>query len=236
MSGDQIGDSFSGDDSFDDLDSSITGDLFESLEKSFLDLDLSSLDSSSEAAIAKTVSIFWRAYKRIIIISFVILGVSTSIQFTNLIFLTPSVYSDYIFFGLIFMVGFLYPLRVLQGLFQNRKIFAYLEIRAKILIPASVLSLLLATVLSAYPISRDYSRYFTYSAGTCVMLAGQDADNTYYSSVSCFSSRAYQFLDYEVARGEVCLDSSSPFETNSGNFCLSEKRPPTKVELEILKK
>jgi hypothetical protein len=134
------------------------------------------------------------------------------------------------------MVGFLYPLRVLHGLFKNRKIFAYLKIRAKIIILASVLSLLFATVLSAYPISRDYSSYFTYSAGTCVMLAGQDADNTYYSHVSCFSNRAYQFLDYEVAKGEVCLDSSSPFETNSGNFCLSEKRLPTKAELEILEK
>ena len=237
MSGDQIGDSFSGDDSFDDLDPSIAGDVFESLEKSFLTLDLSNLDSSSDAEIARTVAIFWRAYKRIIVIAFALLGVITSIQFINLIYLTPSVYSEYIFFGLIFLVGYLYPLRFIYGLLISRKLFAYLKIKSKILIFVSVLSLILVTVLSAYTILRDYSNYFTDSAGTCVMLADQDADTTYFSSVSCFSNRAYLFLDYETAEGEECRESNfGPYETSSGNFCLAEKRPPTEAELEILAK
>ena len=237
MSGDQVGDSFSGDDSFDDLDSSIIGDLFESFEKSFLNLDLSNLDSSSDTEITETVSTFWTAYKRIIVTSFAVLGIITSIQFINLVYLTPSVYSDYIFFGLIFLLGFLYPTRMLYGLIINRKVLTYLKIRAKILIGVSVLSLIFATVLSAYPITRDYLNYFTYSEGTCLMLADSDEETTYFSRVSCFSNKAFQVIDYKTAEGEKCLESRfGLFETSGGNFCLAEKRPPTEVELEILEK
>ena len=237
MSGDQVGDSFSGDEFFDDLDSTFIGDLFESFEKSFLNLDLSNLDSSSETEIAETISTFWTAYKRIIVITFAVLGIITSIQLINLIYLTPSVYSDYIFFGLIFLLGFLYPIRVLHGLIINRKVLTYLKIRAKILIIVSVLSLIFATVLGVYPITRDYLNYFTYSEGSCVMLAGNDENTNYFSRVSCFSNRAFQVLDYKIAENEACLEPSfGLFETSRGNFCLAEKRPPTEVELQILEK
>jgi hypothetical protein len=237
MSGDQIGDSFSGDDSFDDLDPSIAGDVFESLEKSFLTLDLSNLDSSSDAEIARTVAIFWRAYKRIIVIAFALLGVITSIQFINLIYLTPSVYSDYIFFGLIFLLGYFYPIRVIYGLLKSRLVFAFVKSRMKILIFVYLCSLTLATVLSAYPVMRDYFHYFIPSPGTCLMLDSQDESTIYLDNVSCFSGKAFQVLDYEIPKDEACPSTFVSFyDTWNGNFCLAEKRPPTKVELKILEK
>ena len=235
MSGDQVGDSFSGDDNF---DSSLTGDLFESLEKSFLALDLSNLDSSSEAEIAMTVSIFWRAYKRTIFIAFALLGVITSIQFINLIYLSASDYSGYVFFGLIFLLGYFYPIRVFYGILKSRIVFAFLKRRIKILIFVSLSSLSLATVLSAYPIVRDYYHYFIPSPGTCLMLKGENESNTLVYEVSCFSNKAFQILDYEIPKGEACPYSSfaSSYDTWNGNFCLAEKRPPTAAELEILEK
>jgi hypothetical protein len=235
MSGDQVGDSISGDDNF---DSSITGDLFESLEKSFLALDLSNLDSSSEAEIARTVSIFWRAYKRTIFVSFALLVVTTSIQFINLIFLSASDYSDYVFFGLIFLLGYFYPIRVFYGILKSRIVFAFLKRRIKILILVSLSSLSLATVLSAYPIMRDYYHYLIPSPGTCLMLQGENESNTLVYEVSCFSNKAFQVLDYEIPKDESCPNSTfaSAYDTWNGNFCLAEKRPPTEAELQILGK
>jgi len=234
MSGDQVGDSFSGGDNF---DSSITGDLFESLEKSFLALDLSKLDSSSEAEIARTVSIFWRAYKRTIFIAFALLGVVTSIQFVNLIYLTASDYSGYVFFGLIFLLGYFYPIRVFYGILKSRIVFAFLKRRIKILILVSLCSLSLATVLSAYPIMRDYYHYFIPSPGTCLMLDSQDESTIYFNNVSCFSNKAFQVLDYEIPKDEECPSAFVSFHaTWNGNFCLTEKRPPTEAELQILEK
>jgi hypothetical protein len=234
MSGDQVGDSFLGDDNF---DSSITGDLFESLEKSFLTLDLSKLDSSSEAEVARTVSIFWRAYKRTIFIAFALLGVITSIQFINLIFLSASDYSDYVFFGLIFLLGYFYPIRVFYGILKSRIVFAFLKRRIKILILVSLCSLSLATVLSAYPIMRDYYHYLIPSPGTCLMLDSRDESTIYLNNVSCFSNKAFQVLDYEIAKDEACPSWFVGFyDTWNGNFCFTEKRPPTEAESEILQK
>ena len=234
MSGDQVGDSFSGDGNF---DSSLTGDLFESLEKSFLALDLSNLDSSSEAEIAMTVSIFWRAYKRTIFIAFALLGVITSIQFINLIYLSASDYSGYVFFGLIFLLGYFYPIRVFYGILKCRIVFAFLKRRIKILIFVSLSSLSLATVLSAYPIVRDYFHYFIPSPGTCLMLDSRDDSTIYVNNVSCFSNKAYQVVDYEIPKDEDCPSSiANFFDAWNGRFCLAEKRPPTAAELEILKK
>ena len=235
MSTDGIGDSFSGGDGSDDLNSSITGDLFESLEKSFLALDLSNLDSSSEAEIAKTVSIFWRAYKRTIFIAFALLGVITSIQFINLIYLSASVYSGYVFFGLIFLLGYFYPIRVFYGILKSRIVFAFLKRRIKILIFVSLISLSLATVLSAYPIVRDYYHYYIPSPGTCLMLDSRDESTIYLNNVSCFSNKALQVVDYEIPKDEDCPGSFVSFyDTRNGRFCLAEKRPPTEAELEIL--
>ena len=232
MSGDQVGDSFLGDDNF---DSSITGDLFESLEKSFLALDLSNLGSSSEAEIAMTISIFWRAYKRTIFIAFALLGVITSIQFINLIYLSASDYSDYVFFGLIFLLGYFYPIRVFYGTLKSRIVFAFLKRRIKILIFVSLCSLSLATVLSAYPIVRDYYHYLIPSPGTCLKLDSSDESTIYLNNVSCFSNKAFQVVDYEIPKDEDCPSSIVNFyDTWNGRFCLAEKRPPTAAELEIL--
>jgi hypothetical protein len=237
MSGDQIGDSFSGDDSFDELDSSVTGELFESFEKSFLALDLTNLDSSSEAEIAKTISLFGKVFKRVSLNSFAILIIITVLHFLNLIYLSASDYFFYVFFGLIFLLGYFYPIRLFYGLFKNRLVFAYLESRTKIIIIVSVCSLSVATVLSAYPVMRDYFHYYIDSPGTCLMITGEDESAAYFNNVSCFSEKAFQVLDYEINSGEECENSDfSSWDSWTGKFCLAEKRPPTEAELEILAK
>ena len=237
MSGDQVGDSFSGDENFDNLDSSIAGDVFESLEKSFLALDLSNLDSSSEAEIAKTISTFWSAFKRIIVITFALLGLLTFFQFTNLIYLSASDYSGYLFFGLIFLLGYFYPIRVFYGLFKSRIVFAFMKSRMKIIVLVSLCSLTLATVLSAYPVMRDYFYYYIDSPGTCLMLVGEDETAAYFNNVSCFSKKAFQVLEYKINSGEECENSDFlSWDSWTGKFCLAEKRPPTEAELKILAK
>lgn len=236
MSGDQIGDSFSGDDSFDDLDSAITGDLSESFEKSFLALDLSSLDSSSGVETVKIVSLFGKAFKRVILNAFALLVTISVLHLIILIYLSASDYDFAVFFGLIFLLGYLYPIRVFYGLFKNRLVFGYLNGRKKIIGFVSIFSLVIATVLSAYPITRDYYHYYIPSPGTCLMLKGETESNTLVYQVSCFSKKAFQVLDYETSQDEACPNSSfaSFYDTWNGNFCLADKRPPTEAELEIL--
>lgn len=238
MSGDQIGNSFSGDDSFDDPDSSNTGELSESFEKSFLALDLSNLDSSSEVETAKTVSLFGKAFKRVILNAFALLVIITVLHFIILIYLSASVYSFAVFVGLIFLLGYLYPIRVFYGLFKNRLVFAYLNSRKKIIVLVSIFSISIATLLSAYPIMRDYYHYYIPSPGTCLMLQGENESNTLVYEVSCFSDKAFQVLDYKVPKNEACPNSSfaSSYDTWNGNFCLADKRAPTAAELEILQK
>jgi hypothetical protein len=237
MSGDQVGDSFSGDEIFDNLDSSITGDLFESLEKSLLNLDLSNLDSSSEAEITKTISLFWKVYKRAILVAFALLGIFTSIHFMNLIYLSASEYSIYVFFGLIFLFGYLYPIRMIFKLFQIRLVFEFLKGRAKIMVLLSVFSLSVATVLSAHPVMRDYYHYYIDSPGTCLMITGGDESTVFFNNVSCFSKKAFQVISYEDNSTEECRNSEfQRWEAWTGTFCLTEKRPPTEAELEILSK
>lgn len=235
MSGDQIGDSFSGDDSSDDLDSATTGDLSEYFEKSFLALELSSLDSSSGVENAKIVSLFGKAFKRIILIAFALLVTISVLHLIILIYLSASDYDFAVFFGLIFLLGYLYPIRVFYGLFKNRLVFAYLNGRKKIIGFVSIFSLSIATVLSAYAITNDYFHYFTPSPGTCLMLDSKDESTIYLHPVSCFSNKAFQVLDYEIPEDETCPSSFVSFyDTWNGNFCLTEKRPPTEAELEIL--
>ena len=234
MSTDGIGDSFSGGDGFDDLNSSMTGDLFESIEKSFLTMDLSSL-ASSEKESALVVSRFVKAFKRVSAIGFAILGITTIFHYLLLIYLTPSVYSDYVFVGLLFLPTYLYAFRVMFGLFKNRSIFGYLKRKTKALISFLACSLVLATILGAYPIGRDYLHYLLDSPGTCLMLLDSDETTTYLDNVSCFSSKAFLVIDHNSEAGAECLNSDfGIFDTWAGDFCLSEKRPPTKVEKRIL--
>ena len=231
-----IGD-FSGDHSSDDLNSSGTRPFSGYLEKSFFTLNLSNLDSSSEAEIDSTVSIFWRAYKRTILFALVLFGIITSYHFVNLIYLSASDSSVFVFFGLILLLGYFYPFRVFYGMFKSRIVFAFLKRRIKLLILVSLCSLSLATVLSAYPIVRDYYHYYIPSPGTCLMLDRQDDSTIYVNNVSCFSNKAYQVVDYEIPKDEDCPSSiANFFDTWNGRFCLAEIRPPTAAELEILKK
>jgi hypothetical protein len=235
MSTDGVGDSFSGGDGFDELDSSLTGDLFESLEKSFLNLDLSILDSLSETEIAKTLALFWKAYNRTLLIAFALLGVLTFFQLMNLIFLSSTEFSIYVFFGLIFLLGYLYPIRVISGTIKNRLVFKYIKTREKVLILLSIGSLSIATLLSAYPITRDYYHYYIDSPGTCLRLVGEDESTVYFENVSCFSKKAFQVISYQNNSTEECRNSEfGIWEAWTGQFCLTEKRPPTEAELEIL--
>jgi hypothetical protein len=237
MSGDQIGDSFSGDDSGYYLNSSGTRHFSDSWGKSIFELDLSNLDSSSEDETARIVSIFWKAYKRTILFAFAFLGIITSFQLTNLIYLSASDYSGLVFFGLIIFFGYFYPIRVYYGMLKIRIVFAFLKRRIKILVVVSLCSLSLATVLSAYPIMRDYYHYYIPSPGTCLMLDSRDESTIYLSNVSCFSNKAFQILNYEIPTDEECPSAFVSFyDTWNGNFCLIEKRPPTAAELEILQK
>ena len=237
MSGDGIGDSY-GDHSFDYLHSSGARHPFSSSRKSIFALNLSNLDSCSEDEIARAVSIFWRAYKRTILFAFTLLGIITIYQFTNLAYLSGSDYSGFVFFGLVFLFGYFYPIRVFYGMLKIRIAFAFLKKRLKILIIGSLCSLSLATVLSAYPIMRDYYHYYIPSPGTCLMLQGKNESNTLVYEVSCFSDKAFQVLDYKVPKNEACPNSSfaSSYDTWNGNFCLADKRAPTAAELEILQK
>ena len=231
-----IGDS-SGDHSFDYLNSSGTRPFFGSLEKSFHTLNLSNLDSSSEAEIDRTVSIFWRAYKRAIFFAVALLGIITSYHFINLIYLSASDFSGFVFFGLIVLLGYFYPLRLFHGMFKSRIVFAFLKRRIKILFFVSLFSLSLATVLSAYPVMRDYYHYYIPSPGTCLMLDSRDESTIYLNNVSCFSNKALQVVDYEIPKDEDCAGSFVSFyDTWNGRFCLAEKRPPTAAELEILER
>jgi hypothetical protein len=143
-----------------------------------------------------------------------------------------------VFFGLIFLLGYFYPIRVFYGILKSRIVFAFLKKRLKILIIGSLCSLSLATVLSAYPIMRDYYHYYIPSPGTCLMLQGENESNTLVYEVSCFSDKAFQVLDYKVPKNEACPNSSfaSSYDTWNGNFCLADKRAPTAAELEILQK
>ena len=235
MSSDEIGDF--GDHGFDNLNTSSTRPFFRFLQDSLFTLNLPNLGSSSEAQIDRTVSIFWRAYKRTILFAFALLGIVTSLQFTNLIYLSASDYSELVFFGLILLVGYFYPIRVFFGVLKNRIVFAFLKRRIKILILISLCSLSLSTVLSAYPIVRDYYHYYIPSSGTCLMLDSRDESTIYLNNVSCFSNKALQVVDYEIPEDEDCASSFVSFyDTWNGRFCLAEKRPPTEAELEILEK
>jgi hypothetical protein len=236
MSGDGFGDSH-GDDSFDYLHPSGARHPFNSSGKSIFALNLSKLDSSSEDEITRTVSVFWRAYKRTILFAFTLLGIITIYQFTNLAYLSASDYSGFVFFGLVFLFGYFYPIRVFYGMMKIRIVFAFLKRRLKILVIVSLCSLSFATVLSAYPILRDYYHYYIPSPGTCLMLDSRDESTIYLNNVSCFSDKAFQVLDYEIPKDEECPSAFvSVYDTWNGNFCLIEKRPPTAAELEILQK
>ena len=227
----------SGDYGSDDLNFSGTRPFSGYLEKSFFTLNLSNLDLSSEAEIDRTVYIFWRAYKRTIVFALVLLGIITSYHFLNLIYLSASDSSVFVFFGLIVLVGYFYPFRVFYGMFKSRIVFAFLKRQAKILILVSLCSLSLATVLSAYPIMRDYYHYYIPSPGTCLMLDSRDESTIYLNNVSCFSNKALQVVDYEIPKNEDCASSFVSFyDTWNGRFCLAEKRPPTAAELEILER
>jgi len=195
------------------------------------------LDSSSEVEITRTISVFWSAYKRTILFAFALLGIITIYQFTNLAYLSASDYSGFVFFGLVFLFGYFYPIRIFYGMLKIRNVFAFLKRRLKILILASLCSLSLATVLSAYPIMRDYYHYYIPSPGTCLMLDSTDESTIYLNNVSCFSGKAFQVLDYGIPKDEACPSTFVSFyDTWNGNFCLTEKRPPTAAESEILQK
>ena len=227
----------SGDYGSDDINFSGTRPFSGYLEMSFFTLILSNLNSSSEAEIDRTVSFFWRAYKRTIIFALVLLGIITSYHFINLIYLSASDSSVFVFFGLILLLGYFYPFRVFYGMLKSRMVLPFLQRRIKILIFVSLCSLSLATVLSAYPVMRDYYHYYIPSPGTCLMLDSQDESTIYLNNVSCFSNKALQVVDYEIPKDEDCASSFVSFyDTWNGRFCLAEKRPPTATELEILEK
>lgn len=235
MSTDGVGDSLSGGDGFDDLDSSMTGDLFESFEKAFLSMDLSELSSKSEKEIALVVTSFMKTFKRVVLIGLVILGVTTSLHLVNLIFVSPSAYSGYLFFGLLFLTGYLYPLRVIYGLIKSRSIFIFLKRKMKIKISILTITLVLSTAIGSYPVVRDYYNYFIDSPGSCYMLVDTDEIGINIDNVSCLSNRAFLEIHNEIKSGEECVRSQfGPYESWTGKWCLSAKRLPTEAEKQIL--
>ena len=235
MSSDGADGSLSGGDGSDDLNPSMISDLFESFEKSFLSMELSKLSSVSEQATSLLVSRFVESVKRVILIGFTLLVVTTIGHLLNLIYLSPSAYSIYVFIGLIFFVGYLYPIRVIHGLFRNRAIFPYLKVRAKASVFLLSGSLVFATILGAYPVMKDYFHFFVDTPGTCLMLVESTDSTIYFDNVSCFTNKAFQVLDYKSDGAEECLNSDfGIYETWAGDFCLTEKRPPTEDELRII--